>query len=88
MYSSFVLVFYHIDCLNPPFHPVSVANIYPHPCAARISGSRMEELDASSTEDNGFLATHLNHIKHWFLSNAQYLNFGTILLLASVSLIF
>ncbi|XP_031096992.1 vacuole membrane protein KMS1-like isoform X1 [Ipomoea triloba] len=52
--------------------------------AARISGSRMEELDASSTEDNGFFATHLNHIKHWFLSNAQYLNFGTILLLASV----
>ncbi|CAL5347165.1 hypothetical protein CsSME_00033429 [Camellia sinensis var. sinensis] len=55
--------------------------------AARISGSRldaMEELDASSTEDNGVLPTHLTQIKRWFLSHAQYLNFFTILVLASV----
>lgn len=44
----------------------------------------MEELDASS-ESNGFLATRLTQMKRWFLSHAQYLNFFTILILASVS---
>ncbi|KAL6957152.1 meiotic spindle pole body protein Kms1 [Sarracenia purpurea var. burkii] len=56
--------------------------------AAHMSGSKleeMEELDASSTEDNGLIATHLNQIKRWFLSHSQYLNFFTILVLASVS---
>ncbi|GAV88216.1 SNARE_assoc domain-containing protein [Cephalotus follicularis] len=55
--------------------------------AARISGSKnkaMEELDSSSTEDNGVIATHLNQIKLWLLSHSQHLNFFTILVLASV----
>uniref|UniRef100_A0A5B7BMG9 Putative vacuole membrane protein KMS1-like n=2 Tax=Davidia involucrata TaxID=16924 RepID=A0A5B7BMG9_DAVIN len=55
--------------------------------AAHMSGSKldsMEELDASSTEDNGVIATYLNQIKRWFLSHSQYLNFFTILVLASV----
>ncbi|KAG8658711.1 vacuole membrane protein KMS1 isoform X2 [Manihot esculenta] len=56
--------------------------------AARISGSKldaiaMEELNASSSEDNGILATHLNQIKRWLLSHSQHLNFFTILVLAS-----
>ncbi|PIN09459.1 Vacuole membrane protein VMP1 [Handroanthus impetiginosus] len=55
--------------------------------AARLSGGTvdaMEELDASSTEDDGFISTRLTKIKRWFLSHAQYLNFFTILVLASV----
>ncbi|XP_042037876.1 vacuole membrane protein KMS1-like isoform X1 [Salvia splendens] len=55
--------------------------------AARLSGNTvdaMEELDASSAEDEGILSTRLNQIKRWFLSQAQYLNFFTILILASV----
>ncbi|KAA8527585.1 hypothetical protein F0562_034700 [Nyssa sinensis] len=51
--------------------------------AALMSGSKldsMEELDASSTEDNGVIAM----TKSWFLSHTQYLNFFTILMLASV----
>ncbi|KAD4179807.1 hypothetical protein E3N88_28398 [Mikania micrantha] len=54
--------------------------------AASISGEKIdaaEELDASSSEDNG-VASNLNHMKRWFLSHAQYLNFFTILVLASV----
>ncbi|KAI3496539.1 hypothetical protein L1887_38904 [Cichorium endivia] len=54
--------------------------------AASISGDKMdptEELDASSPENNG-VASNLNHMKRWFLSHAQYLNFFTILVLASV----
>ncbi|GJX50899.1 hypothetical protein Tco_0277744 [Tanacetum coccineum] len=42
-----------------------------------------EELDASSSENNG-VASNLNHMKRWLLSHAQYLNFFTILVLASV----
>lgn len=45
----------------------------------------MEELDTSSTEDDGFMSARLSQIKRWFLSHAQYLNFFTILVLASVS---
>lgn len=54
--------------------------------AASISGDKMdatEEVEASSSEDNG-VASNLNHMKRWFLSHAQYLNFFTILVLASV----
>lgn len=54
---------------------------------ASLSGGKvdaMEELDASSTGD-GFISTRLNRIKRWFLSHAQFLNFFTILVLASVS---
>ncbi|CAH9085817.1 unnamed protein product [Cuscuta epithymum] len=52
--------------------------------AARLSGSRSEELESPSDEDSGFLATKLNQIKCWFVSHAQYLNFVSILILASV----
>ncbi|KAJ9154325.1 hypothetical protein P3X46_027676 [Hevea brasiliensis] len=55
--------------------------------AARISGGKldaMEELNASSSEDNGIMATYLNTIKCWLLSHSQHLNFFTILILASV----
>ncbi|XP_058001065.1 vacuole membrane protein KMS1 isoform X1 [Hevea brasiliensis] len=55
--------------------------------AARLSGSKfdaMEELNASSSEDNGIIATHLHTIKCWLLSHSQHLNFFTILVLASV----
>ncbi|KAI3704093.1 hypothetical protein L1987_74306 [Smallanthus sonchifolius] len=54
--------------------------------AARISGEKIdaaEELDASSAENNG-VASNLNRMKRWLLSHAQYLNFFTILVLASV----
>ncbi|KAF8401690.1 hypothetical protein HHK36_012636 [Tetracentron sinense] len=55
--------------------------------AALMSGGKldaMEELNASSTADNGFMANHLKQIKCWFLSHSQHLNFFTILVLASV----
>ncbi|KAI8009752.1 Vacuole membrane protein KMS1 [Camellia lanceoleosa] len=53
--------------------------------AASESGDKVvDDLDDSSTEDNGVVATHLYKIKRWFLSHAQYLNFFTILVLASV----
>ncbi|XP_022762065.1 vacuole membrane protein KMS1-like isoform X3 [Durio zibethinus] len=55
--------------------------------AASVSGGKfdaIEELDASSSEDNGVIATHLRQIKRWLLSHSQHLNFFTILVLASV----
>ncbi|KAM5561246.1 hypothetical protein ABKV19_022041 [Rosa sericea] len=55
--------------------------------AARIAGSELEvmkELDSSSSEDGGVVANHVNRIKLWLLSHSQYLNFLTILVLASV----
>nr|XP_016485947.1 PREDICTED: vacuole membrane protein KMS1-like [Nicotiana tabacum] len=55
--------------------------------AARISGSEgelMEDLDSGSKEDSGIISNHLKQIKQWLLSNRQYLNFFTILVLASV----
>ncbi|KAF8388023.1 hypothetical protein HHK36_026689 [Tetracentron sinense] len=57
--------------------------------AARVPGSSrldsMEELDDSSTEDNGVIASRLKGIKRWLLLHSQHLNFFTILVLASVS---
>lgn len=55
---------------------------------ASLAGNKMdamEELDASSDEVQGFIATRLNQIKRWLLSHSQQLNFFTILVLASVS---
>ncbi|KAH0728428.1 hypothetical protein KY284_004293 [Solanum tuberosum] len=55
--------------------------------AASISGREgelMEELDSASKEDSGIISNHLKQIKKWLLSNRQYLNFFTILVLASV----
>lgn len=55
--------------------------------AAQLSGSKLdavEELNASSVEGNGIIASGFNKIEHWFLTHAQYLNFFTILVLASI----
>jgi uncharacterized membrane protein YdjX (TVP38/TMEM64 family) len=49
--------------------------------AASESGGKLE---APSTEENGFISTRLNQIKHWLLSHSQHLNFFTILVLASI----
>lgn len=64
---------------------VWLCNIFP----ASISGStvdEIEELDGSSSEDSGFMATYLNRIKRWLLTHSQHLNFFTVLVLASVSI--
>lgn len=45
----------------------------------------MEDLDSASKEDGGIISNHLKQIKTWLLSNRQYLNFFTILVLASVN---
>ncbi|XVF06085.1 hypothetical protein REPUB_Repub06bG0017900 [Reevesia pubescens] len=55
--------------------------------AARVSGSKldiMSDFDSSSAEDGGNTANHLKQIENWLLSHSQYLNFFTILVLASV----
>ncbi|OMO62562.1 vacuole membrane protein 1 [Corchorus capsularis] len=55
--------------------------------AAHVSGSKldiMNEFDSSLTEDGGDTSNHLKQIKNWLLSHSQYLNFFTILTLASV----
>ncbi|RRT35001.1 hypothetical protein B296_00049066 [Ensete ventricosum] len=44
----------------------------------------MEELGASSSEEDGFLSAAFDQIRHWILTHSQYLNFVTILVLASV----
>lgn len=52
-----------------------------------MSGEKLEvmkDLDSSSTEDSGIVSNRLNRIKLWLLSHTQYLNFLTILVLASV----
>ncbi|URD73457.1 SNARE associated Golgi protein [Musa troglodytarum] len=55
--------------------------------AARMSGNKVgavEELDAASSKEDGFLSFYLKKTKRWFLSHSQHLNFFTILVLASV----
>lgn len=54
--------------------------------AASISGDKMDGTEELEPENNinGGVASNLNHMKRWFLSHAQYLNFFTILVLASV----
>jgi len=55
--------------------------------AASMPGGRveaLEELDASSSPNSGVIATRLYQVKRWFMSHSQYLNFFTILVLASV----
>ncbi|ONK75348.1 uncharacterized protein A4U43_C03F15900 [Asparagus officinalis] len=44
----------------------------------------MEEFDATSSKEDGFICASLKQIKRWFLTHSQHLNFFTILLLASV----
>ncbi|KAF5810200.1 hypothetical protein HanXRQr2_Chr04g0166651 [Helianthus annuus] len=51
--------------------------------AASISGGKADELEELNGDNNG-VSSHMNQLKRWFLSHAQYLNFFTILLLASV----
>jgi len=46
----------------------------------------MEELDATSSNEDGFISASLKQIKRWLLTHSQHLNFFTIFLLASVSL--
>lgn len=56
--------------------------------AASLSGAKydgMDELDVDSSTEKGFIATHVNQVKRWFLTHSQHLNFFTILVLASVS---
>lgn len=55
--------------------------------AASMSGSKLEvmkEFESSSEEDNTIMATQMKQIKNWLLSHLQYMNFFTILVLASV----
>ncbi|MED6149655.1 meiotic spindle pole body protein Kms1, variant 2 [Stylosanthes scabra] len=52
--------------------------------AAHLSGSKLDAMAELDTEDKGFMATHLNRAKRWLLSHTQYLNFATILALASI----
>lgn len=55
--------------------------------AARLSGNKieaMEELDATSSKEDGFISAYLKRIKRWLLTHSQHLNFFTIFLLASV----
>ncbi|CAD5192160.1 vacuole membrane protein KMS1 [Musa acuminata AAA Group] len=54
--------------------------------AASLSGNKleMEEFNAASSEEDGFLSAYVNQIKCWLLTHSQYLNFLTILVLASV----
>jgi hypothetical protein len=54
-------------------------------CAARLSGSKLDAMEELDTENEGIIGTYLNRIKRWFLSHCHYLNFLTILALASVS---
>lgn len=49
--------------------------------SASISGGNEDELE----ELNSSSSSNMNQLKRWFLSHAQYLNFFSILLLASVS---
>ncbi|KAH8490923.1 hypothetical protein H0E87_023162 [Populus deltoides] len=56
--------------------------------AASMPGSKLEvmkEFESFSAEDhNTVMATHMKQIKNWLLSHSQYLNFFSILVLASV----
>ncbi|OIV92598.1 hypothetical protein TanjilG_17949 [Lupinus angustifolius] len=51
--------------------------------AARLSGREVDAMEELDSDDRGIMAAQLNQIKRWFLSHAQYLNFLTILVLAS-----
>ncbi|KAF1875368.1 hypothetical protein Lal_00007984 [Lupinus albus] len=52
--------------------------------AARLSGREVDAMEELDSDDRGIMSAQLNQIKRWFLSHAQYLNFLTILVLASV----
>ncbi|KAK7253167.1 hypothetical protein RIF29_37655 [Crotalaria pallida] len=52
--------------------------------AARLSGHEVDAMEELDSDDKGILTAQLNQIKRWFLSHSQYLNFVTILVLASV----
>ncbi|KAG9157351.1 hypothetical protein Leryth_004996 [Lithospermum erythrorhizon] len=52
--------------------------------AASISGSPVNAMDELDTQDNGVISRTLTALKRWLLSHAQYLNFFSILVLASV----
>jgi hypothetical protein len=52
-----------------------------------MSGRKLDELEEldASVSGEGFLSSTLHRAKRWLMSHSQYLNFPTILLLASVS---
>lgn len=80
--------FHHVHSDTKTFFFIFVHdpnNYFPVACE---SGRKMEAMEELDTENKGFMATHLNQIKRWFLSHAQHLNFFTILVLASVSMDF
>nr|BAC84666.1 putative vacuole Membrane Protein 1 [Oryza sativa Japonica Group] len=54
--------------------------------AASMSGRKLDELEEldASVSGEGFLSSTLHRAKRWLMSHSQYLNFPTILLLASV----
>ena len=54
--------------------------------AASMSGRKLDELEEldASVSGEGFLSSTLHWAKRWLMSHSQYLNFPTILLLASV----
>ncbi|KAF8049758.1 hypothetical protein N665_2124s0011 [Sinapis alba] len=52
--------------------------------AASLSGGKMEELETCAGDCTGFIGRRVSQIKGWLLSHSQYLNFFTILVLASV----
>lgn len=54
--------------------------------AASISGDKSDELEEfnNSTGDHNGSSSNMDKMKRWFLSHSQYLNFFTILLLASI----
>ncbi|KAL6191174.1 hypothetical protein ACLB2K_037565 [Fragaria x ananassa] len=57
------------------------------PQKSSLAGNQIDELkelDTSSDEVKGYIATCLYQIKRWLLSHSQQLNFFTILVLASV----
>lgn len=61
-----------------------------HCFAARLSGNDLETkeaLDDSSSKDKAIISSYLRQIQNWFISHTQYLNFSTILVLASVRLL-
>ncbi|PWA62536.1 SNARE associated Golgi protein [Artemisia annua] len=53
--------------------------------AASISGAKSDELEefSNSMGDHNGSSSNMDKMKRWFLSHSQYLNFFTILLLAS-----
>ncbi|KAG6751611.1 hypothetical protein POTOM_043808 [Populus tomentosa] len=74
----------YVNVLDNYFPGKAFARVY----VSSMSGSKLEvmkEFESFSAEDhNTVMATHMKQIKNWLLSHSQYLNFFSILVLASV----